>query len=780
MDSRVALLIGCSQELEAALRPHFEPRLETEWRELTHALAADLVLIGPEEPDATLAAQHLAKLAPAARLVLYVPTSELQQVREVVDQSPNLPMDTQVLGFPDPQELERVVHLAATRITLQAARDRDLQRDAPGSALDDFVPLIPNFFYQWFRQRRDDLAPEILATLSQSPGGDTLLALIHNDRLAGSTDERRALEHRAFIEGDLQPFVDSYRERGRHFAAIGVSLTTWLHVLGALRRVVWERWTDSSEFDPRRVGAFATGLEHYTQVTFGALLQGWQAAIEEGHHRLHERERLFTALVESSQDVILSKTPDGTITAWNRAAEELYGYPASDALGQHISLIVPEDRRAELDWVMREVRAGRGVRNLVTRRVSKDGRSHDVAITVSPIRNNLGQVVAASTFARDMSDRLGLERRNAAILAGAIDAIITIDDAGQVVEFNAAAQTLFGYSMSEAVGRELAELVIPEEERAAHRAGLAHQRAGGKSRILGRRVELVAQRKGGSRFPVEASIVRLAGTDPPLFTAFVRDLTELKRAKEDLRRIITDLTRSNSDLEQFAYVASHDLQEPLRMVSAYMDLLQRDYAGQLDERAQRFIQYATTGGKRMKELIDDLLAYSRIEAHAVKPTACDCGEIVDIATQNLKRLVDDSAGKVTWSDLPSVDAEAGQLLQLFQNLIGNGLKFRRADAPPEVHVSATDAGTEWLFCVRDNGVGFEPRFADRIFQMFQRLHPRTSFPGSGIGLAVAKRIVERHGGRIWAESEPGQGTLFYFTLPIQPRRGSLTSAHAGA
>ncbi|MCB9585378.1 MAG: PAS domain S-box protein [Polyangiaceae bacterium] len=775
MDRRLALMIGCPAELETVLHPWFEPRVAPDWRALEEVKGHALILVGPDEREPELAAQHLAKEAPGSTLVICVAPFRKDQVAGSIQRSPDIPLTTLVLAFPDPPALERTLSQLATRLDLEEARAHDRAQAADGAFQASSSAPPPSqappstLYYRWWLAHREALTPEILQTLLSAPGGQALIEVIKNDRLAGITERRQELERRAFLEGDFPPFVADYEERGRYFAEIGLSLNTWLSILTGIRRAVWKHYPNSPEFDANDIAAFAQGLEHYTEVTFGALLRGWQAALKERNQRVQERESLYTALVESSQDVILSKSLDGTITAWNRSAEDLYGYPASDALGQHISLIVPPARRGELDWILREVAAGRGVQNLITQRVSRDGRIHDVAISVSAIRNALGEVVGASAFARNVSERMRLERRNAAILAGALDAIITIDDRGRVVEFNRAAEELFGYTTREAVGQELAQLVIPAVDREAHREGLERQRTGQPSRVLGKRIELTAQRKSGASFPVEASIVKLAGSDPPLFTAFLRDLTELKRTKEDLKRIIVDLTRSNADLEQFAYIASHDLQEPLRMVSAYMDLLQRDYTAQLDERALRFIDYAVNGGKRMKELIDDLLAYSRLDASAVVSEPVETAAILQTALQHLAPLIQEKQAKVTWSDLPTVSGEANQLLQVFQNLVGNGIKFQREGVAPEVRVTGQQAGDEWLFCVRDNGIGFDAKFAERIFQMFQRLHSRTAYPGSGIGLAVAKRIVERHGGRIWAESEPGHGTLFYFTLPSHSR-----------
>jgi signal transduction histidine kinase len=222
--------------------------------------------------------------------------------------------------------------------------------------------------------------------------------------------------------------------------------------------------------------------------------------------------------------------------------------------------------------------------------------------------------------------------------------------------------------------------------------------------------------------------------------------------------------RSNRELEQFAYVASHDLQEPLRMVSSYAQLLQKRYKGQLDERADTYIHYAVDGANRMQALIQDLLQYSRAGSRQAPLVAVDAGAVVADALRNLEVAIRESGARVQVGALPKVAADRGQLLQVFQNLIGNALKFRRDGVQHLVEVSATKDGEMWRFCVADNGIGIQAEYFERIFVIFQRLHAREEFAGSGIGLAICQRIIERHGGRIWLESEPDQGTRFYFTL----------------
>jgi PAS domain S-box-containing protein len=256
------------------------------------------------------------------------------------------------------------------------------------------------------------------------------------------------------------------------------------------------------------------------------------------------------------------------------------------------------------------------------------------------------------------------------------------------------------------------------------------------------------------------------------------DITERKRAVEELKRTAAELARSNADLEQFAYAASHDLQEPLRMVACYLQLIERRYKGRLDASADEFIQFAVDGAKRMQELINDLLAYSRVGRHGKPFAPTACAEALRQAMANLRVALTEAGAVVTHDNLPYVLGDATQLIQLFQNLLSNALKFRSA-RPLEIHVAAcphppaaasarsgsSAPPAHWVVSVRDNGIGIDPEHFERIFVIFQRLHTRDQYPGSGMGLAICKRIVERHGGEIWVESQPGQGATFHFTLP---------------
>ena len=247
------------------------------------------------------------------------------------------------------------------------------------------------------------------------------------------------------------------------------------------------------------------------------------------------------------------------------------------------------------------------------------------------------------------------------------------------------------------------------------------------------------------------------------------DITDRKRAEEDLKRTLEALKRSNQELEQFAYVASHDLQEPLRMISNYVQLLARRYKGQLDADADDFIHFAVDGAERMKALIIDLLTFSRVSTRGKVPEPVDMGEALKTVRNNLEVSIQETGANLITGEMPTVEADSSQMVQLLQNLIANAIKFH-GTLPPEIHISAQENDGVWAFAVSDNGIGIEPQYFDRLFKIFQRLHDKEDYPGTGIGLAVCKRIVERHGGQIWVESEFGKGSTFYFTLPIQTQK----------
>jgi PAS domain S-box-containing protein len=484
--------------------------------------------------------------------------------------------------------------------------------------------------------------------------------------------------------------------------------------------------------------------------------------------RVAATERLFLAVVESSDDAIVTKGLDGTITAWNPGAERLFGYAAEEAMGRSIEIIVPERRRDEERQILSELRRGERLRHYETVRLHKSGREIAVSLSISPIRSAAGEIVGAAKIARDVTEKHAAEEKFRMAVEASPSGMIMVDRDGNVVLANREAERLFGYSRSELLEQSVEQLV-PEALRTAH----ARHREGftrlPERRCMGGGRDLFGRRKDGSHFPIEIGLNPIDAPGGSLVLAAVIDITERREAEEALACQTEELQRSNAELEQFAYVASHDLREPLRMVASYTELLADRYRGRLDERADKYINYAVDGAKRMQQLVDDLLAYSRVGTQGKPLRPVDAGVVARRVVEAMQAAIVDSGAEVRCADLPQVIADEAQLGQVFQNLISNALKFRADDRVPRVRIAAAAQGDMWIFSVEDNGIGIETQYSERIFQMFQRLHERGKYEGSGIGLAIAKKIVERHGGEIWLASEPGRGTTFHFSMPASER-----------
>jgi PAS domain S-box-containing protein len=377
-----------------------------------------------------------------------------------------------------------------------------------------------------------------------------------------------------------------------------------------------------------------------------------------------------------------------------------------------------------------------------------------IAVEVPPLQDRL---LAAE------GERNESEARYRGLLEAAPDAIVVVNQAGEIVLLNLQAENQFGYRRDELVGQQVkniipegfAERLLADDLRSAEDA-LAQQ--------IGTGIELIGRRKDGSAFPIEIMLSPLESAEGILVTAAIRDISVRKAAELRLLEAVEELNRSNEELGQFAYIASHDLQEPLRMVASYTQLLSRRYKGQLDTDADEFIAFAVDGASRMQRLIEDLLAYSRVGTKGQDLLETSSEEALQQALLNLRGAIEESGALVTHDPLPVVLADETQLIQLFQNLVGNAIKYQTPGVP-RIHVSAArDGGKKWIFSVRDNGLGIDPQYFDKIFGVFQRLHQRDEFAGTGIGLAICKKIVERHGGSISVESQPGQGSTFRFAL----------------
>jgi PAS domain S-box-containing protein len=476
--------------------------------------------------------------------------------------------------------------------------------------------------------------------------------------------------------------------------------------------------------------------------------------------RLEDQEHsayILAAIVDFSDDAIISLDLNGIITSWNPSAERLYGYTAAEAIGQPVSILIPLDRLDEEPQILGRIRRGERVDHLETVRKCKDGKAIDVSVTVSPIRNAQGVIMGASKISRDVTEARKAERGSrllAAIVDSSDDAIVSKDLNGVVTSWNRSAERLFGYPASEMIGQPITK-IIPSDRIEEEPRILARIRNGERVDHF----ETIRQRKDGTLIDISLTIspVRDANGKVVGASKIARDITERKRVDTAIRRV-------NHDLEQFAFSASHDLQEPLRNIKIYSELLTRRFGDKLEGEALEFLGYLRAGATRMEALVRDLLAYTRIGSVETPLEGVDANVVLAEVLESLGGAIAESGAVVTSDKMPRVPMHSLHLQQVFQNLIGNAIKYRGEERTPKVHVTGVRQGGCYTFSIRDNGIGIAPQYRETIFKLFKRLHSNQEYAGTGLGLAICQRIVEQYDGRIWVESEPGEGSTFHFTI----------------
>jgi len=537
--------------------------------------------------------------------------------------------------------------------------------------------------------------------------------------------------------------------------------------------LAWLRWKGQA------IGLYPdwAGLALMTVFTVMLLagLTVWTGFVAERRDWVHRQEEEILAslalIFPCFDDAIIAKTLDGLVTSWNPGAAAIYGYSEREMIGRSVSITIPLDRREEFAANMRRIRKGERIRPFETTRIRKDGRIVCVLVSLSPVRSRSGRIVGASTIARDITERkrteselvLSRERLALALQAGR-SGTFEWDIYCNLNIWSSETEELYGLAPG-TFGRRYEDwesLVEPEDVERVRTAIQESLRTG----TFASEWRIRRRDNGEIRWVnARAKVFFDNAGRPSRMVGINVDITERKQAEKELALRAEELARSNADLQQFAYVASHDLQEPLRMVASYTQLLEKRYRGKLDADADDFIAFAVDGAHRMQVLINDLLAYSRVGTRGKEFTSTNCESVLETVLFSLKAAIEEARAVVTHDPLPTIPVDQTQLGQVFQNLIGNALKFHGPE-PVRIHVSVQQEVGEWRFSVRDNGIGIEPRDADRIFVIFQRLHGGREYPGTGIGLAITKKIVERHGGRIWVVSEPGRGSTFTFTIPI--------------
>ncbi|QMU26639.1 sensor histidine kinase [Adhaeribacter radiodurans] len=503
---------------------------------------------------------------------------------------------------------------------------------------------------------------------------------------------------------------------------------------------------------------------------------------------IEDRSRL-QAIINTAIDGIITIDSAGIIETVNPAAARIFGYEPAEIIGQNVKILMPEPDRSQHDnYIQNYHRTGIGQiigkgREVLGRR--KDGTVFPFLLSISEVKLKEKQI-----FTGIIHDITNLKKAEAAlresenkitsIIQAAVDGIITIDTRGIIEMVNPSAARLFGYEANELLGKSI-NVLMPEPDHSRHDGYMHNYHTTGRKKIIGIGREVTGLRRDGTIFPFYLSISEVELADRKVYTGFIHDITQQKLNEEKLRRYAAELERSNLELQDFAYVSSHDLQEPLRKIQAFGDrLLTKEHAN-LSDQGKDYLERMLNAASRMQNLINDLLAFSRVTTKSKPFVRVSLEKILTEVLSDLEITIEQTQTQINRSPLPDIEAEPTQIRQLFQNLISNAIKFRKENEQPiiniyarqlqrQAHLTATPGDQQVEISIEDNGIGFDEKYLDRIFNIFQRLEGH-KYEGSGIGLAICRKIAIRHGGDITAQSQVGVGTRFIITLATkQPQQ----------
>jgi len=512
--------------------------------------------------------------------------------------------------------------------------------------------------------------------------------------------------------------------------------------------------------------------------SFNAMLARIQEHTEE-RKRVEDSLAFLAAIVHSSDDAIIGKDLQSRVLSWNTGAERMFGYTAAEMVGQRITRLISPDRPDEESRVIEDVKRV-DIRHFETVRIRKDGEPIEVSLTISPIKNAKGEIVGVSSIARDITDRKraqdALERHAATLREQAqmldLANVMARDLDSRIILWNSGMEKMYGWTKDEALGKNSHELLrthFPEPldniVAALHRNGrwegeLVHFDKGGRELLVASQWVLHSDARGKAVAILEVN----------------NDITERKRAEEQVRRMNVELeqrveartaqlTAANQELEAFTYSVAHDLRAPLRHIDAFSRILSEDFASSLPPEARRYLETIRNGSRNMSQLVDDLLNLARVGRQELRRKPIPLSGLVNEVVADLKRETE--GRQIEWHirELPTLECDPGLMKQVFANLLSNAVKYTRPRQKTVIEVGSGKANGTTAIFVRDNGVGFNMKYVDKLFGVFQRLHRAEEFEGTGVGLATVDRILRKHGGSIWAESGLNQGTTFYFTVP---------------
>ena len=658
-----------------------------------------------------------------------------------------------------------VAHTNAVRAELEQAYSAIQQAEA---GTRGFVATGNESFLQQ-HQVGISRAGEYLRTL---PGliAESPLQRHNVDRLLSLTDRKIA---------QMQDLVSLRRERGFVAASRELNKGEGLSLMNEIREVVDSMQLHEEKLlHVREAASRAVARNAETMIVLGALLAlafgivaGWIT-----HRDIAQRERAqvsrarLAAIVESSDDAIMGRTLDGIIQSWNAGAERLYGYSAEEAKGRPVSILLPPDRLDEEPSILKRIDKGESVDHFETVRARKDGRLVPVALTVSPLRDVTGKVVGMSSIARDITAQKQASQYARSLLEASLDPLVTISPDGKITDVNEATFKVTGVAREKLVGTDFSNYFTePEKAREGYKQVFA------KGMVTD--YPLTVRHVDGRLTDVlyNASVYRDPRGNVLGVFAAARDITARKRAEIEIRKLNDELEQrvakrtaaleaSNKELEAFTYSVSHDLRAPLRHVDGFSKLLSEECEAQLSPEAQEYVSAIRESVQQMGVLIDDLLNLARTGRKELRVEVTGLNSLVQEVIADLRRA--NPTRDIQWKvqTLPFVECDPALMKQVFANLLSNAVKFTRPRRPAVIEIGVTSQDSRSTVFVRDNGVGFSMKYADKLFGVFQRLHRTEDFEGTGVGLATVQRIIHKHGGRIWGEAELDKGATFHFSL----------------